>query len=92
MKSALNRHTILKELDLLAERLTTGGINDRQQIDFCWLIRGACRRPEMYVGKHSFELLATFLVGYDHALELRLLLAGMVEWRRVSDQHDPRTE
>jgi excisionase family DNA binding protein len=69
MKSIYDKIPELKELDLLAERLTTGGVNDPQQIDFCWFIRSACRRPKMYVGKQSFELLATFLSGYDHALD-----------------------
>jgi hypothetical protein len=68
MKSIFDKIPSLKELDLLAERLTAGGVNDRQQINFCWLIRGACQRPRMYVGKQSFELLANFLAGYDHAL------------------------
>lgn len=69
MKNIYNKIPSLKEMDLLAERLTTGGINDWQQINFCWLIRGACQRPQMYVGKQNFELLATFLAGYDHALD-----------------------
>jgi len=68
MKSISDKIPSLKELDLLAEHLTAGGVNDRGQIDFCWLIRQACGRPRMYVGKQSFELLATFLDGYDHAL------------------------
>jgi hypothetical protein len=71
MKSVSDKIPSLKELDLLAERLTAGGVNDRRQIDFCWLIRQACRRPKMYVGKQSFELLATFLAGYDNALDRR---------------------
>jgi hypothetical protein len=69
VKNTLNKPSIFKELDLLTERLTTGGVNDRQQIDFCWLIRSACQRPQIYVGKQTFELLATFLDGYDHALD-----------------------
>src|SRR5262245_34460290 len=69
VKSMPNKHPFLKELDMLEERLTTGGVNDRRQINFCWLIHGACQRPQMYVGKQSFELLANFLAGYDHALD-----------------------
>ena len=69
MKSIYDKIPELKELDLLAERLTKGGVNDPQQIGFCWLIRQACQRPQIFVGKRSFELLATFLSGYDHALD-----------------------
>lgn len=69
MKSTPNKPPILKELDLLEERLTASGVNDRQQIDFCWFIRCACNRPQVYVGKQSFELVAAFLDGYHYALE-----------------------
>jgi len=69
MKLTPNKPPSLKEIDLLRERLATGGINDWQQINFCLLIRGACQRPQVYVGKQSFELVAAFLDGYDHALD-----------------------
>src|SRR5215813_12849611 len=68
MKRIYDKIPSLKELDLLTERLTVGGVNDPQEIDFCWLIRLACRRPQNFVEKQSFELLATFLSGYDSAL------------------------
>jgi hypothetical protein len=69
MKSVYDKIPSLKELDLLVERLTTGGVNDSEQINFCLLIRYACQRPRIFVGKQSFELLATFLAGYGHALD-----------------------
>lgn len=68
MKSISDKISSLKEFELLVERLTTGVVNDPERTNFFLLIRGACQRPRMYVGKQSFELLSTFLAGYGHAL------------------------
>ena len=59
----------LKQIDEIADRLRQAGITDNDQIDFVLLVREACARPKVYVGKESFELAATFLDGYDSALD-----------------------
>jgi hypothetical protein len=53
----------------LVDELNQHRIADNDQIDFCLLIRNACQRPQVYVGKANFEMLASFLEGYDHALD-----------------------
>jgi hypothetical protein len=52
----------------LEEKLTSMPQNQISQATFRELIYQVCKRPKMYVGKYSFDMVAAFLEGFVYAL------------------------
>lgn len=66
------KRELFKDIYTIIDRLDANGIADNERINFCLLIHAACKRPQVLVGKHSFELMAAYLCGYDSALDRKL--------------------